>query len=89
MIRYAIFYDNIQIGLLEIQDGQHRYTPDPENINCCAVLESELLKKTDWRKPIWFFKERLDNAARFGRIDKIGYQTDHYMMRLIQDTEQA
>ena len=46
MIKYRIFQDDVEIGLLEINEkGQHRYTPveeQMENIKKACHLFSEL-----------------------------------------------
>ena len=81
--KYKIFYGPIEIGVLEINtDGKYRYTPNEkglEEVKNQVSLNNELLKKSDWRDPIPFFKERLDNASGF-QSDVIAYHTDLFRM---------
>ena len=88
MIRYAIYCKEIQIGILEIQNGLYRYTPDFENVEKVKYeihLIHEMLQKSDWRKPIPFFEERIYNASRFGTEDNIKYHTDPFRMIMIKE----
>lgn len=82
-MKYLIFYDTTEIGVLEINaEGKHRYTPNEsgvEKVKQKISLSYELMQKTDWRDPISFFKERLDNASGF-QSDVIAYHTDLFRM---------
>ena len=42
-----------------------------------------------WGKPIPFFKERIDNATRFGMEKCIRYHTDLFLMRMVSDSTPA
>lgn len=88
MVRYAIYCNDVEIGLLEIRDGLYRYTPDFENVEKVknrVHLIHEMLRKSDWRKPIPFFEERIYNASRFGTEDNIKYHTDPFRMKMIKE----
>lgn len=82
-MKYKIFYDKIEIGVLEINtDGKYRYTPNEkglEEVKDKISLSNELQVESDWRDPIPFFKERLDNASGFQR-EIIAYHTDLFKM---------
>ena len=85
-MKNKIFYGPTEIGVLEINtDGKYRYTPNEkvlEEVKNQVSLNNELLKKSDWRDPIPFFKERLDNASGF-QSDVIAYHTDRFVMKRI------
>lgn len=83
MIKYEILYKQTKIGVLEVNEqGQHKYTPDLngiENVKNEVSLSHYMLEKTDWKAPIPFFKNRIENAKRFPKV-KIGYHTDNFRM---------
>ena len=85
---YQIFYKEILIGILEVNEsGQYRYTPDLEavaGIKNEVPLIREMLEKSDWREPIPFFKERIENASRFN-LEVIRYHTDLFKMVRISE----
>lgn len=80
-MKYTILYKETKIGVLEINDtGQYKYTPDEMGLNSIrdmVSLSHELIEKSDWREPIPFFKNRIDNAARFNK-EEIAYHTDYF-----------
>lgn len=82
-MKYKIFYDTTEIGVLEINtEGKYRYTPNEagvEKVKNEISLSYDLKEKTEWRDPIPFFKERLDNASGFPS-DVIAYHTDLFRM---------
>jgi hypothetical protein len=82
-LKYQIFYKETLIGVLEInEEGQYRYTPDVEAVETLkneVPLTREMLEKSDWREPIPFFKERIENGSRFN-LDVIRYHTDLFKM---------
>jgi len=86
MMKYRVFYDQIEIGVLEINsEGMHRYTPNMEGVEEVknrVSLSYDLMEKSEWRDPIPFFKERLDNASGF-QCDVIAYHTDRFVMKRI------
>lgn len=85
-MKYEVFYEKIKIGVLEINtDGKYRYTPNMEGVEKVknsVSLSYDLMEKSEWRDPIPFFKERLDNASGF-QCDIIAYHTDRFSMRRI------
>lgn len=82
-MKYKVFYDTTEIGVLEINSkGKHRYTPNEaglEEVKNKISLSNELQVESDWRDPIPFFKERLDNASGF-QCDVIAYHTDLFRL---------
>lgn len=84
MIKYIIFYKEIQIGILEINENdQYKYTPDSkglESVKNEVSLIHEMTEASDWRNPIPFFKNRIDNAKRFNREKDITTHTDWFRM---------
>ena len=82
-MKYIVIYGQTEIGELEINSkGMHRYTPNMEGEEEEKVkisLSNELQVKSEWRDPIPFFKERLDNASGF-QSDVIAYHTDLFRM---------
>lgn len=82
-MKYTILYNGVEIGVLETNAaGQHKYTPNDEGIERVkneVSLIREMLVASDWREPIPFFSERIENAKRFN-LDVIGYQTDLFTM---------
>ena len=84
MIKYIIFYKEIQIGILEINEkNQYKYTPDDKGIETIkneVPLIHEITEVSDWREPIPFFKNRIDNAKRFNREKDITTHTDWFRM---------
>ena len=61
---------------------QYKYTPNEEAVKSIkdeVSLIHEMLEGSEWRDPIPFFKERIDNAQRFSS-DVISYHTDFFKM---------
>lgn len=86
MIKYEFYYQDVLLGYLEICDGQHRFLPVEEavaKISREVPLIPEVQHGRDWGKPIPFFKERIENATRFGMEKCIRYHTDLFMMRMV------
>lgn len=83
MEKYSILYKSTKIGVLEINEkGQYKYTPDltaVEKVKNDVSLIHDMLESSDWRDPIPFFKNRIENAKRFSDVE-IGYHTDNFMM---------
>ena len=83
IVKFLIYCKDIEIGLLEVNEkGQHKYTPNEEGVARVKDeihLIHEMLKKSDWRNPIPFFEERIENASRFS-LDVISYHTDSFKM---------
>ena len=88
MTQYNVFYKDLQIGCLEINDtGQYRYTPIDEAISSIEekVSLNYCLKNTyDWGNPIPFFSERIRNASRFN-LKRIQYHTDYFIMEEVEN----
>ncbi len=84
MKKYTIFYNDIKIGLLEInENNQYKYTPDRdgvEKVKDSISIFYEMMVESDWGKPIPFFENRLKDAERFSQEDEIANQTDPFRM---------
>lgn len=84
MKRYTIFYRDVKIGVLEInENNQYKYMPDKDGVQ--KVKDSisifyEMLVESDWREPIPFFENRIKDAERFSQEDDISNQTDPFRM---------
>ena len=84
MKKYQIFYKNVFIGFLEInEDGKHKF------IKCDGIEKvKEEIKEffelfeesSEWREPIPLFKNRLEDAKRFGVERNIVNQTDPFQL---------
>lgn len=85
-MRYRIFYEDVEIGTLEISaDGkQHKYTPNTDGIVLVkdyAPLTSKMLEGTNgWEDAIPFFKNRIEDAKRFSHESDITKHTDSFHM---------
>lgn len=83
-MKYTVFCEGTEIGVLEINDdGQHRYTPNSKGVEAVkdkVALIHEMQVKTEWGNPIPFFKNRLENAARFNREEEVYSHTDLFRM---------
>ena len=81
---YEILYNEIKIGILEINaEGRHRYTPDAKGVEAVkdeAPLTTAMKTKSDWIEPIPFFKNRINNAKRFSKENDIRSHTDKFRM---------
>lgn len=87
MIVYEFYCKEILLGHLYIRDGQHRYIPIAENVEQVKreyPLDMVMIRGCEWRKPIPFFQERIENATRFGMEKCIRYHTDLFMMRMVE-----
>ncbi|MCI9039575.1 MAG: hypothetical protein HFJ29_06890 [Clostridia bacterium] len=93
-MRYRIFYEDIEIGMLEISaDGnQHKYTPNPDGIALVedhAPLTRKMVEGTNgWEPAIPFFRNRIEDAKRFSHDECITKHTDNIRM-IREDGEQA
>lgn len=86
--KYEIYCKDILIGLLEINDdGQHKYTPIVEGVEVAkkeVSLSHDMQVASDWREPIPFFKNRIENAKRFSDGKIIISHTDLFKMICIE-----
>ena len=93
-MRYRIFYEDIEIGMLEISaDGnQHKYIPNPDGIALIkdyAPLTRKMVEGTNgWEPAIPFFRNRIEDAKRFSHDECITKHTDNIRM-VREDSEQA
>lgn len=89
MIIYEFYCRDVLLGHLYIQNKQHRYIPIPENVGEMEKkypLDRVMIHGYEWGKPIPFFQERIENATRFGKEKLIRYQTDEFLMRMIEES---
>lgn len=86
MVRYTILYRDIRIGVLEInENGQYKYTPNQKGIEKVkeeVSLTHEMLEETSWREAIPFFKNRLEDAKKFGETKVVTTHRDFFKMEL-------
>ena len=88
MVVYEFYYKDILLGHLYIRDGQHCFVPIAENVDQAKQrypLPWQVERGYEWGKPIPFFKERIENATRFGMEKCIRYHTDLFMMRMVTE----
>lgn len=79
---YKVYWEDILIGTLSINNNMHKYIPNFGGIKSLegkAPLLSQLTKPYDWGEPIPFFASRISNCERFGTEDYT-YNTDHYKL---------
>lgn len=86
-MKYKIYCKDVFIGLLEISDDErrHKYTPYIDGVEVAKKLNSlshEMVEASDWRDPIPFFKNRIENAKRFSDGKVIKSHTDFIKMVL-------
>ena len=91
MILYKVFCENVEIGLLEINEqGQHRYTPIPEHVKLVknSIMPFyEMVDGQDWGSPIPILKNRIENAKRFGTEKDISSHTDSFRLVMVDRKE--
>lgn len=88
MTEYEVYQKDVLIGILQIENGLYRYLPVFEAVQALqdkVPLTSEMIRGYPWGKPIPFFKERIENAARFGEKACIRYHTDAFVIRLVTE----
>ena len=88
MIKYEFYWKNVLLGHLYIRDGQHRFAPIAEAVDQVrqgCPLPWEVERGYEWGKPIPFFKERIENATRFGMEKCIRYHTDLFTMLMVSE----
>ncbi len=87
MTTYQLFYDEVLVGTLEInEEGLHRFTPMEECSGydrIVPMLLPQLRVASCWGNPIAFLANRIHDAAQFGITDEISAATDHYLLRKI------
>lgn len=84
-MKYFIFYEEEKIGILEIDEntGKYRYTKEEgatEKVKQIISLPVEMLESTGWVDPIPIFKNKIDNAKRFGKEANIESFIDPFRM---------
>ena len=85
MVQYKVYWKEQCIGTLYVDGNRHKYVPDHAAINAIkadAFLIREVTNEYDADTPIQFFKQMIENCARFeGR--GIGYHNNNYSLRLV------
>lgn len=83
-MKYKVFYLETKIGVLEINEkNKYKYTPDVEGtqkVKKNIEIFYEMLVASDWRDPIPFFQNRINDAKRFSQEKDIKNQTDPFRM---------
>ena len=82
MKTYKVYWKDILIGILSVNNKQHRYIPNFEGIKRLegkAALISQVTKPYDWGEEIPFFSSRIRNYKRFGDEDYTSH-TDNYKL---------
>lgn len=86
MIKYRVFYNDIEMGMLAINDkGQHKFMPIEEPLSRIKdnKLFYELYEKTEWREPIPVFENRIKDARRFQQEKDIWSHTDRFRLLMV------
>lgn len=93
MTVYDIYYKDVCIGLLEINErGQHRYTPIAEGIGKVeeiVPLDNHMTNYKDWGEPIPIWKNKIARAKRFGHEEVISSHTDCFRLVIVHSHQQA
>lgn len=82
MKTYKVYWKDILIGTLEVNNKQHRYIPNFEGIKKLegvAPLVAQTTRPYDWGEEIPFFSSRISNCERFGDEDYTSH-TDNYRL---------
>lgn len=82
---YNVYWKDVLIGTLSVNNDKHRYIPNFEEIKRLegkAPLLAQVMKPYDWGEKIPFFETRIVNCERFGKEDYT-YQTDNYRLESI------
>lgn len=80
--KYKVLYEDVQIGILSIEENSYVYVPNEEEIarlnkNGNRVLNC--LREKIEAKTIPFFETRIIDAKRFKNVS-VGYHTDPYQL---------
>lgn len=89
MKTYKVYWEDILIGTLSVNNDMYSYIPNFEGINKLkgkAPLIAQVTKPYDWGEKIPFFAARIANCERFGTEDYT-YNTDHYKLELVKEKE--
>lgn len=84
MKTYKVYWKDILIGTLFVNNKQHRYIPNFEGIKKLegvAPLIAQTTRPYDWGTEIPFFSSRISNCERFGDGDYTSH-TDNYKLEL-------
>lgn len=82
-MKYEVFYKDILIGTLSINDaGMYCYEPNEEGVIKAkeeTYLSTELINGTngEFVRPIPFLENRIDNMQKNG-LSQINYGTDYF-----------
>lgn len=83
---YHVYWKDVLIGTLSVNNNQHKYIPNfagIEKLKGEAPLLSQVTKPYDWGEQIPFFTSRIANCERFGKEDYT-YITDNYRLELVE-----
>lgn len=78
--KYKVLYEDVQIGVLTIEENLYVYIPDEKTIlklNDSGKKVLNCLREKIEAKTIPFFETRISDSKRFKNVS-IGYHTDPY-----------
>ena len=90
MVAYEIYYADVLIGHLQVENGQHQYIPDADTVRIMAekvLLLREMTEYYPWGKPIRFFDRMIQNSKSIGREKEIYSHNNNYRMRMVSESD--
>ena len=92
MVVYEVYYADVLIGHLQVENGLHQYLPDGDSIRSIqqkVFLLREMTEFHPWGTPIPFFDQMIRNNKRIGREKEIYYHNNRCNLRMIPETDFA
>ena len=90
MIVYEVYYADVLIGHLRVNNGLHQYIPDTDAVRAVqqkAVLLRATTEHYSWGKPIRFFDQMIRNNKHIGREKVIYAHNNNYGMRVVSEND--
>ena len=90
MVAYEVYYGDVLIGHLQVENGQHQYIPDVDAVRAMeqkVFLLREMTKYYPWGKPIPFFDRMIQNSKSIGREQEIYSHNNNYRMRMVSEND--
>ena len=88
MVVYEVYYADILIGHLRVQNGLHQYIPDADSVRVMqqkVFLLREMTEYYPWGKPIRCFDQMIRNNKNVGREKEIYYHNNKYSIRIVSE----
>lgn len=84
MEKYEVYWKDTMIGVLSVNEEQHKYEHIEEAIQKLKQIpfDPAVTRSRDWGEKIPFFSSRLESCKRFPELE-IGFQTDFYRFKRI------